>query len=70
VTRIYDSSQTCLPCFWQDCNKAAQMQFRAVVRQADHDVWFAFCSERHKMYWVNGHRAFGTLPAGAKSLLT
>jgi hypothetical protein len=63
-----------LTCCWFECEKASYDLHKAVVHDharglcCDHPdarhPQYAFCSERHKMYWVNSHRAMGNLPAG------
>jgi hypothetical protein len=68
-----------IPCAWADCERSGYELFKAVVH--DHNnaypctapgakhVWYPFCTERHKQYWVNSHRANGNLPAGSANTL-
>lgn len=55
-------------CAWDDCDRDAVDLHKAVVNHGTaatpYVVRYAFCTDRHKMFWVNSHRAMGKLPAG------
>ena len=80
-----------LSCAWDDCDKRARTPYQ--VRTHEHEgtcsseqaqygrhVTYAFCTERHRLYWLNAsgtnaHRSaseqrgriYGQLPAGFKN---
>jgi hypothetical protein len=63
-----------ITCCWDECWKDGVELHK--IRSHDHarglpcnhpaakHVFFVFCSERHKMMFLNGHRDYGNLPAG------
>lgn len=57
-------------CAWEDCERQGYELFKARVRETAPGVvpekWiqYVFCSERHKMLWVNSHVKHGRMPAG------
>lgn len=60
-----------LLCCWLDCEKYGLELFKAreyLGTEASGPVytWYVFCSERHKMYWVNSVRDHFNLPPGYK----
>lgn len=62
------SSGAHIPCCWDDCRRDGVELHKARVRErTEHGpgvAHYVFCSERHKMFWVNSHRDNGNLPAG------
>lgn len=68
--------ETCwLQCCWDDCETPGTTLHRTMFHdhargwpcehpEAKH-LWYVFCSERHRQYFLNGHREYGKLPAGA-----
>jgi hypothetical protein len=65
-----------LTCCWDECENRSVSVHLAVVHDharglaCDHPdsqhVRYTFCTDRHKLYWVNGHRSYGNLPSGDK----
>ena len=60
-----------LLCCWLDCERYGLELFKAREYLGDDGggpiyTWYVFCSERHKMYWVNSTRDHFNLPAGYK----
>jgi hypothetical protein len=65
-----------LTCCWFDCDQLSYDLHKAVVHDharglpcSDPDAshpQYTFCSDRHKMYWVNSHRSMGNLPPGER----
>lgn len=58
-------------CAWDICDKPGVELYKARVKDQYDPVtgeWsyiqYVFCSERHKMYWVNSHVRYGVAPAG------
>jgi hypothetical protein len=56
-------------CAWEECEKDGYELNKVVVNEAGDGypaalVTYVFCTERHKMYWVNSHRSYGMLPPG------
>lgn len=57
-------------CAWDDCeHDGYDMHMVRVNYGADagpnaHVVKHVFCTERHKQFWINSHRAYGKLPPG------
>lgn len=74
-----------LPCCWDDCDRAGHTQWQARVPREPDDATearliatgqipppmsiYIFCSDRHRMMWVNGHRSYGNLPSGSRGTL-
>ena len=93
VERLMINLDTMMPmiCGWDECDKHARTPYQ--VRLHEHEgrcsspeaqygrhAHYVFCSERHRLYWVNStganaHRAaeenrgqiYGTLPAGLRN---
>lgn len=59
-----------LLCCWGPCERYGHHEHRARVREPLRTVWYVFCTERHRMFWVNSHRDHLNLPAGSKGLLS
>lgn len=69
-----------LPCCWDECERDGVTLHRA--RFHDHPrtiacdapdskhVWYVFCSERHRQYFLHSHHAYGRLPAGMRGLVS
>lgn len=58
-----------LPCSWNDCEKDGTTLYEAREYEGTPEggtatVKYVFCSERHKMLWVNSSRNLGNLPPG------
>jgi hypothetical protein len=58
-------------CAWDECDRDGYELHKVVVNDAADGyppryMRFVFCSERHKMYWVNSHKKYGDLPPGYK----
>jgi hypothetical protein len=65
-----------LRCCWDDCDNQGYELHK--TRFHDHPrgtacdfpdakhLWYVFCTDRHRMFFLNSHRANGMLPAGAK----
>lgn len=55
-------------CAWDTCEKDGvdlhQVRVNYGKGSTPYLVKYVFCTERHKMYWVNSHRANGMLPPG------
>lgn len=62
-----------LLCCWDTCEKDALSLYWARENNstlvAKQYVWYYFCSERHKQYWVNSTRDLYNLPAGLRTVL-
>lgn len=64
-------------CAWADCEADGVNLYLTVVHdhstRCDHPdakhPKYLFCSERHKMYWVNSHRNMWNLPAGSRNVM-
>jgi hypothetical protein len=61
-------------CAWDNCEAEGYELYKCVVHDhrnyiacdnpsAKH-IGYVFCTERHKMYWVNSTRSYGNLPSG------
>ena len=63
-----DRGGTFVMCAWDTCEKAGYQNNRAVVHEGVppnvRDITYVFCSDRHKMYWINSIRDCNNLPAG------
>lgn len=65
-----------LKCCWDDCEEQGVTLHRARFHDharglsCDHDlskhVWYVFCSERHRQYFLHSHVAYGHLPSGER----
>ena len=55
-------------CAWDDCENDGydlhQTRVNYGKANTPHIVKHVFCSERHKMFWVNSTKAYGQLPPG------
>lgn len=61
-------------CAWDDCDRDGFELYKLVVNYAKpgfppYRTTYVFCSERHRLYFLNSHRDFGNLPAGTRSAL-
>lgn len=66
-------------CAWEDCDEDAYHLYKVRVNYGmdgparyggqPYNTWYAFCSERHRQYFINSHRDHKNLPSGEKSLL-
>lgn len=59
-------------CAWDDCERDGYEINKVVVNDAapgypPRYMRFVFCTERHKMFWVNSHIRYGYLPNGVRS---
>lgn len=69
-----------LRCCWDDCERQAVQLHRTFFH--DHNptrrcddagskhLWYTFCSERHRAYFLNSHRSNGNLATGDKGLIS
>lgn len=64
----HDSGQWIL-CAWDECERQGYELYKARVNERQHIIQYIFCSERHKMYWVNSHIKFGKVPDGYAHLV-
>lgn len=65
-----------LKCCWDDCQEQGvtlhQARFHDHARglPCDHElskhIWYVFCSERHRQFFLNSHVAYGKLPVGER----
>lgn len=62
-----------LMCCWTECERDGYDLYKAreylginPVTGAPIYTWYVFCSERHKMYWVNSVHDLNNLPPGYK----
>ncbi len=56
-------------CAWDTCERDGYELHKVVTNNAapgkpPNLLRYVFCTERHKMYWVNSHRSYGNLPPG------
>lgn len=66
-----------LDCCWEDCERQGVTLHRVRIYEGVHPEtggpvfsWKVFCTERHKMYYVNAPRAHQQLPAGFRLAAT
>jgi len=71
---------TWLQCCWFECERQGFDLHK--TRFHDHNkgvpcahpdsrhVWYVFCSERHRDYFLHSHISMGNLPAGSKLTVT
>ncbi len=59
-----------LLCCWDDCGQYGQngIQTRENVGPGK-TLTYIFCTDVHRMYWVNSKRSYGNLPSGSRSAL-
>jgi hypothetical protein len=69
-----------LQCCWDDCERQGYELHK--TRFHDHarglpcadprskHVWYVFCTERHRDYFLHSHRDMGNLPPGSKLAIT
>lgn len=50
-----------LPCCWDDCWKHGHEEHKVVKRGERGNLHYVFCSEQHRLYYVNGHRSYGNV---------
>lgn len=58
-------------CAWDTCDKDGYEANKVVVNEAAPGrppvyITYVFCTERHKMYWVNSTKSCNNLPPGYK----
>lgn len=57
-----------LLCCWDTCERHGLDLFRVRVDNSTkyhkEIIWYCFCSEKHRQYWVNSTRDLYNLPAG------
>ena len=66
-----------LPCCWSDCERSGVLLHRVRIYEGVNQVtgervysWKVFCTERHKMFYVNAPRALNKLPPGHRLAVT
>ena len=72
--RIIDpQDETRLLCCWNDCDRYGlelhkAREYLGIDPRTSGPIytWYVFCTERHKMYWVNSVRDLFNLPPGYK----
>jgi hypothetical protein len=70
---------TWLKCCWDDCERQGfdshktRFHDHAHGLPCDHPdakhVWYVFCSNRHRDYFLHSHRSMGNLPPGSRLML-
>jgi hypothetical protein len=66
--------ETWLTCCWADCERPGYSSnrtyfhdhnpgFPCTAPEAKH-VWYVFCTERHRQFFLHSHKAMGKLPPG------
>lgn len=70
---------TWLLCCWDDCERQGYDTHRTRFHDHAHGlpcshpdakhVWYVFCSNRHRDYFLHSHRSMGNLPPGSKLML-
>lgn len=62
-----------IQCSWHDCEKQGvllhQVRIEYGANGYSYNVRHLFCCERHRQYFINGHRDYGNLPSGEKGRL-
>lgn len=58
-----------LPCIWTECDRPARREHVVVIRERERNLFYWFCSERHKMLWQSSPRDMGNLPTGSKGII-
>jgi hypothetical protein len=57
-------------CAWDDCERQGYELHKCVVNNGTARqpqlLNYVFCSERHKMFWINSQNKYGSLPPGYK----
>jgi hypothetical protein len=61
-------------CAWDDCDRDGFELYKVVVNYAKpgfrpYVTRYVFCSERHRLFFLNASRDFGNLPAGTRHSL-
>ena len=65
VRKVYNvSTGRRLMCCWDTCERDGVTLYETRVREGVQNTIYVFCSERHKMLWVNSSRDLGKLPKG------
>lgn len=59
-----------IPCCWTECERLGDTRYECRVNEPRRTIHYLFCSERHKMLWVNSVPDMGNLPSGSKSALS
>lgn len=58
-------------CGWDDCQKPGHDETRVMEPAEDGGkLIYLFCSDRHKLLFVNSHQKRGFLPTGSRGVLT
>jgi hypothetical protein len=70
----HEATGTRIFCAWDDCDRDAYDLYKLVVNYAKsgfppYRTTYAFCSERHLLFFENAARNFGRLPAGTRRSL-
>lgn len=79
LNRDHDGDVRWIPCGWDDCQRRGVDIHKTFFH--DHNplypcsgsgakhVWYVFCSERHKQYFLHSHVSLGNLPAGSRNVM-
>lgn len=59
-----------LPCIWTECDRPARREHMCVVKEPERNLFYWFCSTRHKMLWVNSPKDMGNLPSGIRGTIS
>lgn len=74
MTLVRNAHGRPLPCCWDDCTKSGHEENKVVRREGAEgggikNLHYVFCSQAHKMLYVNSHQDFGNLPMGSRGLI-
>lgn len=57
-----------IKCAWDECERDGYELHKVRVNYGSNDypqvTNYVFCTERHRQYWIYGHRRYGNLPPG------
>lgn len=71
----HDRGGTHVMCAWDECERDGVELHKCRVNYGGGQiVFYVFCSERHRQYWINsaprdGSVAYGNLPSGYRSTI-
>lgn len=69
----HEATGTKIFCAWEDCDRDAYDLYKIVINHGrpatPYRTTYAFCSERHRQYFIHSHRDHGNLPPGTRTIL-
>jgi hypothetical protein len=58
-----------IPCTYTECDHPARREHMFATLDGIKPLFYFFCSERHRLLWINSPKDLGNLPMGSRGTL-